>query len=35
MSKNTSTEHAADQSAEEYITVMIADQLFGLHILEV
>ncbi len=31
----TSPEQGADQSAQEYITVMIADQLFGLPILEV
>jgi len=35
MSKTLNTEHNVDQSAEEYITVMIADQLFGLRILEV
>lgn len=35
MSSSLTTEKSADQSAEEYITVMIADQLFGLRILEV
>lgn len=35
MSNTTNQDHGADQSAEEYITVMIADQLFGLRILEV
>lgn len=35
MSNSLNTEKSADQSAEEYITVMIGDQLFGLRILEV
>lgn len=35
MSDTVSTEQGADQSAQEYITVMIAGQLFGLPILEV
>lgn len=35
MSNTLKTENSTDQSAEEYITVMIANQLFGLRILEV
>lgn len=35
MSEDASLEQGSDQSAQEYITVMIADQLFGLPILEV
>lgn len=35
MSNSLNIDHNADQSSEEYITVMIADQLFGLRILEV
>ncbi len=35
MSDIVNLEHGVDQSAEEYITVMIADQLFGMPILEV
>jgi purine-binding chemotaxis protein CheW len=35
MSDIVSLEQGVDQSAQEYITVMIADQLFGMPILEV
>ena len=35
MSDIVSLEQGADKSAQEYITVMIADQLFGIPILEV
>ena len=35
MSEIVNLEQGTDQSAQEYITVMIADQLFGLPILEV
>ncbi|GBE44433.1 MAG TPA: chemotaxis protein CheW [Rhizobiales bacterium] len=35
MSDQVSLEQGADQSTQEYITVIIADQLFGLPILEV
>jgi len=35
MTEIVSSENGSDQSAQEYITVMIADQLFGLPILEV
>ena len=35
MTADASLEQGSDQSAQEYITVMIADQLFGLPILEV
>ena len=35
MTHTVSSEMGADKSAQEYITVMIADQLFGLPILEV
>ncbi|MDA7948711.1 MAG: chemotaxis protein CheW [Hyphomicrobiaceae bacterium] len=35
MTSVASSEQGSDQSAQEYITVMIADQLFGLPILEV
>ena len=35
MSNETSMEHVSDESTDEFITVKIADQLFGLRILEV
>ncbi len=35
MTEIVSSENGSDQSAQEYITVMIANQLFGLPILEV
>lgn len=35
MSNTSNSDHTADESTEDYITVMIADQLFGLRILEV
>lgn len=35
MTDNLSLETGADEATQEYITVMIAGQLFGLHILEV